>query len=331
MSFLIPENDGPRGAISTRALQRKGFEWWDVSAEQAPNTYVSADDRCGIYVLAFEDSQWYVGQSVDFLRRYGDHRRNHGDIARLYSKNVPPAALDRTEARLVAKLESSWGWPIRNIRLSSLPKGDSDLLGIVSERELEEWVKHPEVYLGSGARKHLDVQIRKLAARRAALERHPRAEEARMISREYLRAAIPLPLATEMEHWSMTCLPQNQKQVLLRVNLNWQEVFTLSSHPEGLRASFHVARSALRLPILQRIKFRFRHLGMALVNHKYRPGGADQVALALYDADWIMRLLQDTVFIRAARLFNSRLMLKGRVNASNAASHCAGWVAALEL
>jgi len=197
---------------------------------------MNTEERCGVYVLAFEDAQWYVGQSVDVVRRYVEHQANHGDIARVYFKSVEPSALDEVERRMVALLEHEWGWPTRNIRLSSLPKGESELFDLLSESDFERWVRDPSFYLGAGSRTDLDGQARKLAARQAELETHSRAQDVKRLVEEYLKRLLPLPLSTQTDYWSLSCLPQAHDKTLVRLNLNWQEVFTLIDTPSGLLA-----------------------------------------------------------------------------------------------
>lgn len=327
----MPTNDGPRGPISTQALVAEGFAWWELTPEESLAAQVATEERCGIYVLAFSDSQWYVGQSVDLVRRLGEHRKAHGDVVRIYFKSLERSDLDREEARLVAALEDSWGWPIRNIRLSSLPKGELELLDLVPRSTLDNWIKDPDLYLGAGHPREDPDQVRKLADRQSRLENHPLADALKSLTALYLKAAIPLPLTTEREYWSITCVPQGRNPVLLRVNLQWQEVFALVDESDGLRASFYVSRSALPAGTVRRLIFHLKHWGIRRSDYRYEPGGSDQLEVMLRGPNKIDKLLRDPDFIRAVRLFNSRLMLKGRVNPSNAASHCAGWVSGLGL
>lgn len=332
-SFIAstPVNDGPQGPNATHAIERQGFARWDVSSNENPSARMNTEERCGVYVLAFEDAQWYVGQSVDVVRRYVEHQANHDDIARVYFKTVERSALNDVERSTVALLEHLWGWPTRNIRLSSLPKGEPELFDLLSESDFERWLRDPSFYLEAGSRTDLDVQARKLAARQAELDNHPRVRDVKRLVEEYLKRLLPLPLSTQMDYWSLSCLPQAHAKTLVRLNLNWQEVFTLINTPNGILASFHVARSPLQRPLLKRAAFRLRNPGLRFINHTYEPGGPDQVQLLVRGANSAARLMRDSDFTRAARLFNGRLMRKGRVNAGNAASHCAGWVASLNI
>ena len=37
-------------------------------------------NRCGIYILHFENGEYYVGLAIDILKRFAQHRKNHSDI-----------------------------------------------------------------------------------------------------------------------------------------------------------------------------------------------------------------------------------------------------------
>ncbi len=75
------------------------------------------EKRCGIYVLHFANGEYYVGQSIDVVRRHSDHRRKHTDIRQISFKPVPPSGLDAEEKRLVALLEHRC--ELRNISLTA--------------------------------------------------------------------------------------------------------------------------------------------------------------------------------------------------------------------
>src|SRR5258708_13619831 len=55
------------------------------------------EKRCGIYVLHFANGEYYVGQSIDVVRRHSDHRRKHTDIRQIIFNPVPPNSLDAEE------------------------------------------------------------------------------------------------------------------------------------------------------------------------------------------------------------------------------------------
>ncbi|MCC6177254.1 MAG: hypothetical protein IT305_18265 [Chloroflexi bacterium] len=79
-------------------LQSMGFTIrHSVAGRESVAQLFPRDRRRGIYVLHFANGQHYVGQSVEVVRRYGDHRRNHPDIAEISFREVPQDALDTEE------------------------------------------------------------------------------------------------------------------------------------------------------------------------------------------------------------------------------------------
>src|SRR5688572_26199658 len=78
--------------------------------------------RCGIYVLHFANDMFYVGQAVDVVRRYSQHRHNHSDIHRISFKRVSKKNLDFEERSIVHRMETN-GFRLRNIQLVSFSYG----------------------------------------------------------------------------------------------------------------------------------------------------------------------------------------------------------------
>lgn len=63
--------------------------------------------RCGIYILHFENNQYYVGQAVNVVRRYSQHRRDteHSDIVRISFRSVRKRNLTTVERETIAYLD----------------------------------------------------------------------------------------------------------------------------------------------------------------------------------------------------------------------------------
>ena len=70
--------------------------------------------------------------------------------------------------------------------------------------------------------------------------RMPRAEETLDVLRTYVKVGIPAIRRGEGSFWGCSCLPT--KDVYARVNIYWQEVFTVSTSLNDLRFSLHLAR-----------------------------------------------------------------------------------------
>ena len=46
------------------------------------------DERCGIYILSFQNGYFYVGLATDFVKRYTQHRKIHSDIQAVFLKEL---------------------------------------------------------------------------------------------------------------------------------------------------------------------------------------------------------------------------------------------------
>jgi hypothetical protein len=62
-------------------LEVMGFSRWRPVYGRASIAYLfKPQKRCGIYVLGFSNSEFYVGQALDVTRRYAQHRKTYSDI-----------------------------------------------------------------------------------------------------------------------------------------------------------------------------------------------------------------------------------------------------------
>ena len=101
-------------------------------------------------------------------------------------------------------------------------------------------------------------------------------------------------------------MPTNN--VYSRVNINWQEVFTIFTSANSLRFSLHLARSPLKEVFGNILE---RHPTLRYTDHRYVPGGQDQTNFEITGAKAAKKLLADEDVLRGIRLLNLRLMQKG--------------------
>jgi hypothetical protein len=99
-------------------------------------------ERCGIYVLHFENDQSYVGLAVDVVRRYAQHKKNHPDIRALSFKRVAEKKLQEEEKRIAQMLQTE-GFRLRNIQLVSIVEGETDFDLIMPVDEQERFCQDP--------------------------------------------------------------------------------------------------------------------------------------------------------------------------------------------
>lgn len=280
--------------------------------------------RCGIYVLEFANDDWYVGQAVDVTKRFLDHRRTYDDIVRVHFQSVPRKRLDAVEREMIAELEGN-GWILRNVAMASYPRGASLLDEVLQSTALTNWRSSVDTSIEDGPRRDLEAHRHKYRRKYKHFSDRPKADRMERILRAYATVALPAPRTTEMDFWSVSCLPNGPSDdVAARVNMFWQEVFTLGISAGPVRpfmwASFHVADSVLPNSLLSRLTSRLRHPLHVRNRSEYVVGGSDQARLYVEGEARIMRLLSDPSVVLAMRAMNARLMRKGRCNA--APSHC---------
>jgi hypothetical protein len=294
-------------------LETMGFSQWNyVQGRASIADFYKPGRRCGIYVLRFSNGDFYVGQAVDVTRRYAQHRKTHTDIEQMAFKQAPRGKLDDEERALIGRLERQ-EWPLRNVTFASMLIGESDFDLIMPPDEQERWLGDLG-YTDDGGERLIDPELRRRY--QGQFQRFlamPRAEEALDVLHTYVKVGIPAIRRGEVSFWACSCLPT--KDVYSRVNINWQEVFTASTSLNDLWFSFHLARSPLaellgdrESPLLE------RHPTLVYDDHRYAPGGQDQMNYYLRGARAAKELLADEDVVRAIRLFNLRLMRKGPCN-----------------
>ena len=95
--------------------------------------------RSGTYTLVFANQEIYVGQAKDVTRRYVQHCKNHTDIAYIAFKPTAIKRLNEIERSVIGDLEVQ-GFDLRNITLTSIPKGDSDFELNMPQVQQDAWL-----------------------------------------------------------------------------------------------------------------------------------------------------------------------------------------------
>lgn len=132
-----------------------GFpSWTDVIQRiSIADLFFKKTSRCGIYVLGFADGERYVGQSIDVVKRFAQHRLVHGAISSFTFRRVPREDLSRFERECIHLLEAH-GIRLRNLDHMSVLQGERDLDLIVTPDEQIQWLAR-ESAPEAGAR-HVD-------------------------------------------------------------------------------------------------------------------------------------------------------------------------------
>ena len=271
--------------------------------------------RCGIYVLGFQNKEYYIGQAIDVTRRYVQHKQTHDDILKIWFKKTRKDLLNEEERNIIWKLEEN-GFRLRNIALTALPPVESDFDLIVSPEDQILWLKNQSSAEQRPVQRPDYNEIRRKYEKKfKRFLSKPYASEAIRFLKNYVLTTIPFPQQSELSFWCTSCLPAYSNpdaSIYSRVNIYWQEVFTVFYDIEGLGFTFHMSKLPLQkyfgsklIGLVQKYK------GIRITDHFYKPGGYDQVNLVADNIKAAERLLCDSVIISSIKDFNLRLMKKG--------------------
>lgn len=269
-------------------------------------------DRCGVYVLHFDDGLYYVGQATDVVRRFTWHRRHQPrPIVGISYGPVPKQALSDIERRTVRYYEEA-GHRLRNIDLVGLPQGDSKLDVIISPAEQKAWLDgEPE--LGIGARGTLARQRVRTRPRFEKLAAHPAYEDIREALAHYVYFVIPAAHETEQIYWSMTSMPSTnrskQHQRLAAISINNVEVLVFFDDEtnDGQRFSGGFLNLAMAGDVDLPEDF---GVDVETDERGYKATGPVR-RLYFYDPHVVPDLLAEPAVLAAARRFAMGLMRKG--------------------
>ncbi|MEF2280119.1 GIY-YIG nuclease family protein [Deinococcus sp. YIM 134068] len=300
--------------MSDELLAQLGFPpWTEIRGRPSVADLYRPGKRCGIYTMGFETGERYVGQAVDVVRRFSQHRRTHADITHIAFQPCAAQDLNQTERRCIHTLEAA-GVALRNIALMSVVSGERDLDLVLSPDEQTAWLNDHDAIEESDDRIQDDALRRRHRRKYERLLGLPHAQEALFTLGLYLNAALPAPRRTELTFWMVSCLPYGvgrEETLYARVSLNMQEVFSLIGSPESLSATFHLARTPFEEELGEDWMNELTQEGWGVSDHAYAPGGQDQFQLCTDDAENIHTLMLDPTANAAMALLNLRLMRKG--------------------
>lgn len=182
----------------------------------------------------------------------------------------------------------------------------------MSPEEQNRWLQDPSYIDFSGSR-IVDPELRRKYSRKyESLANLSRSDKVINVLRDYVQAGIPALMRSEVTFWCVSCA--SARYVYARINIYWQGVLTVFVADNELWVSLHMADSPFTLLSDKALALLFeRHPSLKATDHKYSPGGSDQVNLVLPLAD-AQTFISDPEVLPAIRLFNLRLMKKGPCN-----------------
>ncbi len=277
--------------------------------------YPSKNTRCGIYVLEHTDGMHYIGQAVDVVRRYAQHRKMSSDIIRFSFFPSDWRSLDDEERRCIQGAESS-GLRLRNRMLVKQILVESDLDDVLNHTEQQTWLVNPSNF-NSESRLPLDPELFQRLRFRCQFERlksDPAYGPVVSLLRTYIETCVPVARRTELSFWSVSCLPTTNRTHHPRwsaVNIGEMELFVVGWLPKTREpwAFVNVSRKALGKHVLDRLE----QDGVTCEQQRgYRAAGGDDQTLSTgADTFTVMRrTLTDPDVTQAARRLSLEVMRK---------------------
>jgi hypothetical protein len=283
------------------------------------SAFAPSPTRTGVYALLLPDDRIYVGQAIEVVRRFAQHRRALGSIEAVSFMPALATALDARERADIRAIEAA-GLRIANVVHVSDVQGERDLDVLVSPDVQERWLRDP-LRVNAAERTQVapvelpPLQRDRFALRFRELEAHPHGAAAVHLLSTYLCGAVPLPRTTEYSFWSVSCLPSTGGSSwprLVCVNAGVMELFVLGGKADAtpLWGFVNVALDVLEsMPGGQR-GFRRRHRGVEVEDSAYRDAGAQQARLRFASEQAAAHLLFDPGVQRAAGALALRVMRK---------------------
>lgn len=291
-------------------LSENGFTIsFDVSSRHSISDLIGQKLRCGIYVLNFIDETFYVGQAVDVCRRFLQHKKNYDDIVKIYFKSEPKSNLNSHELYMIRLLENHT--TLRNINYASMPElSCSEFDQLIQDDDQKKWLSSYDSKIMHYKRVE-DLSLRARTAKRAEkmISDQKFSKYVLPVMKKYAEKCIIEPYLTELTYWGCTCINtiSNNFRLYSRINLRFQEVLTSGYDYAHNKATFswHLAKSPFEG------YFDTGDYRIEFIDHYYQSGGQDQFQIYTEDFDAAMWLLDNEVFILAAKSFNLGCMRKG--------------------
>lgn len=305
----------------------QGFTiYHDTSERDSIAELIDKSNSCGIYILHFENNEYYAGQSINIAKRFVDHSKKHIDISFISIRPTPQADLNAQEIKTIKLLEEQ-NRTLRNINLVSLIQGETEIDKLINKETIEKWKQYalPKESL-LGPRFDYPSLRKKYTTRFSAFKHLSYYEVIIRTLQDYILFTIPFPRKTEYSFWSISCLPSGPSNLLVRINLYWQEtlcIFEETWKYEGknireLYVSVFMCKTVLLSQTTEQ-SLKEKYPSLEFTTNLYKTGGQDQINVFLSIIDF-EEFIYDKEVADAIKEFNWRLMKKGGCN--NNRYHC---------
>ena len=274
-------------------------------------------NRCGIYLLQFSDGTYYIGQALDAVRRFAQHRKNYDTIVHHWFQPIPKAKLDEVEQHLIREAESA-GLLLTNKTFVTNVIGQTDLDLLISPAEQQVWLTSGQLLDNEGVdlAKTADEKYQvKYRQEYQLLSRNPAYSQVQALLRFYITHCLPAYKKTELSFWALSCLPSTNKGTYPRyfsLNINGMEAMVAGvEKATGQPLVFIIVAGSAFSSAAERNHL-VRTYGCYFEASKYQAAGVDQLRIDFPSMVELLNVLkQETTLRNSIREMNLRLMRRG--------------------
>ncbi len=260
----------------------------------------ASKNRCGIYLIEFVGEKFYVGQAVDVVRRFAQHRKNYDEIIGFSFIPTPRKDLDETERSLIRKAEQ---------------------LHLVLPREQQDsWLASPATFnrddTSLSAISLPDAQLERFSSQFRKYKEHPLFSLSSRLLSLYLGNCIPSPRQTEYSFWAVSCFPSTNRNTwprLVCVSIGVMEALVIGyfkNSPTEIWGFLTVASDVLSEAYENDESLMAAFPSSEIIRREYRDAGQHQITLWAGDEQSLSVLLEDKIVQKAAATLALRVMRK---------------------
>ncbi|MFT3947850.1 MAG: GIY-YIG nuclease family protein [Agriterribacter sp.] len=308
--------------MTAEIINQLGFQFDNAFNVQGrlsiADLFPKSKNRCGIYLLNFSDDTYYIGQAIDAVKRFAQHRKNYDNIERFWFQSIKKENLNEVEQRLIHEAEMQ-GLLLTNKTFVSNIIGETDLDLLISMTDQENWLENDIELSNDGYDLYSTVDPKHIIKYRRNFDNLKQVESYSLLKRIlnlYIRKCLPAFKKTELSFWSLSCMPSTNGNTYPRyfcVNVNAMEVF-VSGYERKTRKpfAFFVLTSLFFDNDTELDKLCDKYKNLEAGRSNYRAAGADQVLLHFSDLGELEDiLLTEPKIISSIKELNLRLMRKG--------------------
>lgn len=274
--------------------------------------------RCGIYLLEFPENKFYIGQAVEVVRRFAQHRKNYDEIVGFSFIPTQRVDLDDVERRLIRRAENLSLVMLNTVHASNV-QGDTDLDLVVAPSEQAEWLSRPAAFNDADTSNPIVLplsQLERYAEQFRKFKAHPLARAASSLLQTYVRQCIPAPKRTEYSFWVVSCFPTTNHSTwprLFCLSAGVMELLVVGYHkhsPSEMWGFITVASDVLAetFPTDESLLTTFPSI--KLVRRDYRDAGQHQISLHAGSEQCMKEVLRHETVRRAAATLAMRVVRK---------------------